>query len=269
MTDDIVKQLQDKTLKELGLKEVDGKLVKDPYSTVYKPKQDSRTWKDPEGYKYLFPWSNSVLLRYLGRKFTDSLPKSEYRRKAQLDDCLRSVVRNIEEGFKRSTTQEYTQFLGYSQGSLEEGKGDIKDLAQDGFLSSKPGSSLASLEIDLRNFNQALRNPLKDTRGNLKDFKGENLDSSSHPLTSSNSPLKENKGCLKDDKSWDWKPLQILYPPLSRVQASNLTIEIFLELINKTDYLLRSLVQSLEDKLGKDQKYYQVEKLKYKVYKKP
>ncbi|TSC88004.1 MAG: Uncharacterized protein G01um10145_953 [Microgenomates group bacterium Gr01-1014_5] len=186
-------------------------------------KQHSRVWKDPEGYKYLVPWSNSVLLRFLGRKFTDSLPKSEYRRKAQLDDCLRSVVRNIEEGFKRSTTSEYIQFLGYSQGSLEECKGDIKDLAQDRFLPNRPGSSLASIGINLKSFNESLKNPLKELRGKLKDDKGET--------------------------SFLYRPLEILYPPLNRTQAEDLTIEIFLELTNKTDYLLRILVQSLEIKL--------------------
>ena len=35
--------------------------------------------------------------------------------------------------------------------------------------------------------------------------------------------------------------------------------DLFIELINKTDYLLRVLVQSLEKKLAEDQKYYQVE----------
>lgn len=252
MTDDIVKQLQDQTLKELGLKEVDGKLVKDENFRAKSPIQDSRTWKDPEGYKYLVPWSNGVLLRYLGRKLTDSLPKREYRRKAQLDDCLRSVVRNIEEEFKRSTTQEYTQFLGYSQGSLEEGKGDIKDLAQDGFLPSRPGSSLASIGIDLKSFNTSLK-------------------SSNHPLSSSNSPLKESKGWLKDAKGetqFLYHPLQVLYPPLSRIRENDLTVEIFLELTNKTDYLLRILVQSLEKKLYQDQKGYQVDQLKFKVWRK-
>ena len=206
------------------------------------PTQQSRTWKDPEGYKYLFPWSNAVLLRVLGRKLTDSLPKSEYRRKSQLDDCLRSVVRNIEEGFKRSTTSEYCQFLGYSQGSLEEGKGDIKDLAQDRFLSSKPGSSLLSIGVNLKSFNTSLR-------------------SSNHPLSSSKNPLEEFKG--------GYRRLEELYPPLSRVRPQDLTIEIFLELINKTDYLLRILVQSLEVKLAKDQKYYQVEQAKLKAWRKP
>lgn len=202
-----------------------------------KPKkilQNSRSWSHPEGYKFLVQWSNSVLLRYLGRKLTDFLPKSEYRRKAQLDDCLRSVVRNIEEGYKRSTTAEYTQFLGYSQGSLEEGKGDIKDLTQDRFLKSRIGSSLTDLGIDLGEFNWK---------------------------------LKEFRGGLEVDKQQDtflYRPLEVLYPPLSRVHAQDLTYEMFLELINKTDFLLRKLVESLEVKLNQDRKGYQVDQLRIK-----
>ena len=85
---------------------------------VYKPKRPrdarSRTWGDPEGYRHLIPWSNTVLLRHFVRETTSSLPKSEYRRKAQLDDAARSVVRNMEEGYKRATTSEYLDFIGYS-----------------------------------------------------------------------------------------------------------------------------------------------------------
>ncbi len=204
---------------------------------IKQPTQSSRSWSHPEGYKFLVQWSNSLLLRYLGRKLTDALPKSEYRRKAQLDDCLRSVVRNLEEGYKRSTTAEYTQFLGYSQGSLEEGKGDIKDLTQDRFLKSRKGSSLADLGIDLGAFNKALL-------------------SSDKPLDSSNNPLQEHTG--------EYRRLEEIYQPLAVVQAADLTYEMFLELINKTDFLLRKLVESLEVKLNQDHKGYQIDQLRLK-----
>ena len=38
----------------------------------------------------------------------------------------RSVVRNIEEGYVRTSTKEYISFLGFSAGSLEELIGDFK-----------------------------------------------------------------------------------------------------------------------------------------------
>ena len=188
-----------------------------------KPKARSRVWENPQGYKFLVPWSNAVLLRYLVRLFTRSLPKSEYRRKAQIDDAARSVVRNIEEGYKRATTGEYLQFLGFSQGSLEEVKGDIRESTENGFLKSGPGTSLAGLGINLKDFNQSLR-------GNKKGY----------------------------------QHLTILYPPLKKVRAQDLSYEIFFELINKTDWLLRKLVESLEKKLNQDQKAYQIERARIK-----
>lgn len=205
MTKTVQEQLIEKTFAELR--------------TAEKPQSNSRTWTDPEGYKYLVPWSNAVLLRFFIRKFTESLPKSEYRRKSQVDDAARSVVRNIEEGFKRTTTGEYLQFIGYSQGSLEEVKGDIRELTEDKFLQSKPGSSLAGIGINLGKFNQGLR---------------------------------ENKGNYRKLKDFSYHPLTILYPPLAKVYPADLTYEIFIELINKTDWLLRKLVQSLETKLRVD-----------------
>lgn len=210
-------------------------------NTPKQPVQNSRVWQDPEGYRYLTSWSNSVLLRYFIRLYTNSLPKSEYRRKAQLDDAGRSVIRNQEEGFKRSTTSPYIEFISFSQGSLEEVKGDVRELTEDKFLPSKPGSSLAGIGINLKDLNTALKNP----------------------LSSSNNPLKEIKGKIEDDK-FLYHPITLLYPPLNKVRAEDLTYEIFLELINKTDYLLRQLVVSLENKLSQDQKYYQVQQARIK-----
>lgn len=210
-----------------------------------RPLQSSRTWSHPEGYKYLVQWSNAVLLRYLVRKFTASLPKMEFRQKPQLDDAARSVVRNIEEGYKRGNTSPYLEFISFSQGSLEEIKGDIRDATQDGFLKSRPGSSLGSIGINLKDFHDSLVSynfPLPSFT--LKDIKG-NLDSSKLPLKS-------------------FKFLEEIYPPLAKIQASDLTYEIFMELINKTDYLLRVLVQSLEKKLADDKKAYQIDQARIK-----
>lgn len=208
------------------------------------PIQKSRAWKDPEGYRYLVSWSNSVLLRYLIRLLTSSLPKSEYRRKAQLDDAARSVVRNQEEGFKRSTTKEYFDFLGFSQGSLEEVKGDVRELTEDEFLKSNPGSNLASIGINLKAFHEALipKGKIKDIKGNLEEGNKGSL----HPSTT--------------NYDFSYQPLNILYLPLKNIRVEDLSYEVFLELINKTDYNLRLLVESLEKKLSQDKKGYQIEK---------
>lgn len=200
-----------------------------------KPKSRSRVWKDPEGYKYLVPWSNAVLLRFLIRVLTNSLTKSEYRRKSQLDDAGQSVVRNVEEGYKRATTGEYLNFVGYSQGSLEECKGDIVELADDGFLPSRPGSTLADIGIDLGKLHEAL----KESKGSYGKV-------------------------LKGEQDSTYRPLKVLYPPLKNVHAEDLTVEIFIELINKTDYLFRKLVESLEKKMINDHKGYQIEQERIK-----
>lgn len=203
----------------------------------------SRVWKDPQGYTYLVQWSNSVLLRYFIRLFTNDLPRREYRRKAQLDDAGRSIVRNIEEGYKRSTTRDYINFVGYSQGSLEEVKGDIRELTEDTFLPSKPGSNLASISINLSTLNEALKNHY-------------------HPLKSSKElkEIKDPKGDYR--RVFNYVDLTEIYPPLGKIKADHLTYEIFIELINKTDYLLRQLVLSLEKKLTQNQRYYQVDRLR-------
>ena len=259
MFDDVIQEAIEKTLKELN----------QPPELA---KQNSRNWTDPEGYRFLYPWSNAVLLRYFVRLFTESLPKSEYRRKAQVDDAARSTVRNIEEGFKRATTKEYLEFLGFSQGSLEEVKGDVRESVEDEFLKSVPGSSLVGLGIDLKEFNYALRRPrqLKEGRGTLEEGREEMENSgtfaSYRPLNSSKNPLtpinlKDTKGSIKDDM-FAYHPITVLYPPLKNITADQLTYEIFTELINKTDFMLRNLVVSLEKKLNADHKGYQIDKIR-------
>ena len=203
----------------------------------------SRTWTVSQGYKVLIQWSNLVLLRILIRKFTNTLPLSSYnnplkefrgdyrnlkesksplhfedRLKTQLDDAGRSTVSNIEEGYKRDNTEAYIKFISYTQGSLEEIRGLINQCLQDGFIKSVPGSSLTDLGIDLKAWNEWCRNPLNSSR--LLYF-----------------PLKENKGS---------------YRKLEEIPGTALTYEIFIELINKTDFLLRKLVVSLEQKINKD-----------------
>lgn len=199
MNKTISEQLAEKTMREL--------------EETKNPQSNSRSWKDPVGYRFLTPWSNAVLLRILIRTLTVTFPKSEYRRKSQMDDAIRSVVRNIEEGFKRSNTKDYLNFLGYSQGSLEEVKGDVRECLEDKLLVLKPGSTVVDLGINLKALNQWCQDPLNSSK--FLYF-----------------PLKDFKGMVKD------------------IKGEDLTYEIFIELINKTDWLLRQLVQSLERKLG-------------------
>ena len=183
----------------------------------------SRVWTDPTGYRFLVQWTNLVLLEILVRKFTSTLPKKEYRLVAQMNDAARSNIANLEEGWKRATTSDYLQFLSYTQGSLEEVSGDIRCSLQNNLLSSDPTSSLDTLGIDLESWKTYCANPTNSPK--FLYF-----------------PLKDSKGILKE------------------LRGENLTYEIFHELINKTDYILRKLVISLETKLENEGKYYQVQK---------
>jgi hypothetical protein len=169
----------------------------------------------------------------------------------------RSTVRNLEEGYKRSNTSTYMEFISFSQGSLEEVKGDIRELTEDGFLPSKPGSSLQSIGINLKDLNTALK-----PKGNLEDNKGD------YGLTETKSRGPKNSGNqtkLPDSASlFLYRPLTILYLPLSKVHEQDLTYEIFIELVNKTDYLLRVLVKSLEKKLKNDKVGYRLDQERIK-----
>ena len=217
----IIQELIDKTLRELS----------EPKNPIAR----SRISNTPNGYIHLVAWSNASLLRTIVRKFTDTLPKSEYRTKTQVDDAARSTVANIEEGFARPTTKEYLNFLGFSQASLIEVKGDVQRVQQDGLLPSRPGSSLGTLGIDLADWHEVLKASVI-----------------SHKFLQN--PLKSSKGFYRNLEEFTFH-----YPPVDNLDPHALTYEIFIELINKTDWHLRKLVVSLEDKLARDQKYYQVE----------
>lgn len=219
-TDPIVDELVQKTYRELEL--------------ANKPQERSRMSQSANGYIHLIAWSNASLLRILVKKFTLTLPTIERRLKIQLDDAARSVIANIEEGYRRPTTMEYLTFLGFSQASLVEVKGDIQRCRQDNFLISLSNSNLVSLKINLNDWHIALKQIItSESKGIYRNLKENNS-----PLTS----------------------FKFLYNPVDNLETKLLTYEIFIELINETDWNLRKPVSSLEEKLTREQKYYQVEK---------
>lgn len=93
---------------------------------VYQP-------KNPIGYRTLLTWKQSGDIYHKAKNFTRSylIRIKDDRLTAHINDSARSVQRNIEEGYKRSTTKEYVQFLGYSRASLEELKGDFEELKRE------------------------------------------------------------------------------------------------------------------------------------------
>jgi four helix bundle protein len=225
------------------------------YYEIYraqKPQSRSRVWKTPQGYRFLVQYSNLVLFRILIRKVTQTLPLSEYRMKAQLDDAARSAVANFEEGWKRSTTGEYLTFLGYTQGSLEEARGDVERLLQDGFVKSVRGSGLGGLGIDLKKWNEWVKDPKNASRllefelerdiggyRNREEYRGEDI---------------------KYDTRGGYRKSSGGFGTLGEIKGEGISYEILIELVNKTDYLLRKLVNSLENKMEEGQQGYKLDK---------
>jgi len=89
--------------------------------------------RNPLGYRTLRTWTQANELFELTEKFVTTFPQrhpitGQYLTdlKDQMIRSARSVVRNIEEGYLRTSTKEYISFLGFSLGSLEELIGDLK-----------------------------------------------------------------------------------------------------------------------------------------------
>lgn len=136
--------------------------------------------------------------------------------------------------------------MGYSRASLIEVKGDIQRSLQDGILNSEKGSSLQDLKINLADWHEVLKSvvvsrslELKGSYRNLRELRGQPR--FQNPLNS----------------------FKFLYSPVDDLKVENLTYEIFIELVNKTDWNIRKLVESLEKKLNSDNKSYQAEKLRF------
>jgi len=166
--------------------------------------------QSPRGkaYQHSPLYRNSVILRLLAKIFTTGLDPIKYRYLiSQVESETRSVVANIREGYLRPTSAEYSVFLGYSHGSLEEFRGDVEDAKDDGLLISKTGTSLKNIGIDL------IPPPNESPKRYLEEVKR----------------------------------------IIGEIKREDLTYEIFIELINKTDYLLKRAVEGLDKKIIADE----------------
>src|SRR4030042_3472692 len=211
MKKSISQQLAEKTFIELGINPKTGKPpLRSSYQSLNKSNLgenrstppfrikalEKTKRQSPKGlaYQYSALYRNAVVLRLLVKKLTNSLDPKKYQRLIdQLDSSARSVVANIREGYVRPSSAEYSIFLGYSHGSLEEIRGDIIDAKDDGLISSRPGSTLTSLNISLK------PSPNLSPKVHLEELKRK----------------------------------------IGEVKSSDLTYEIFIELINKTDWLFK------------------------------
>jgi len=85
---------------------------------------------DPYGYKKLLVYRKAEELQGACAAFTSHFPrlKTLYALQDQMDRSARSVKQNIVEGWKRNSTQEYHQFLGFSMGANAELEEDCDDI---------------------------------------------------------------------------------------------------------------------------------------------
>lgn len=81
--------------------------------------------RNPLGYRTLLTWRQANEIFELTEEFITTF-KTHNDLKDHMQRSARSVVRNIEEGYARTSTKEYISFLGFSAGSLEELIGDYK-----------------------------------------------------------------------------------------------------------------------------------------------
>jgi len=225
----VEEELIEKTLRELGMRKY-GKLWEDKRgrsqslrSPLNSPKlpfripvveRTIRQAQSLQGYKASAHWQTASLLRDLIQLFLENIPLHQFRRKTQLEDAARSFVANIEEGWARPSTKEYLDYLGFSQGSLTEVRGDIERLYTDGYLKSgKLPIPTPSLKFPYPSLSSR-KDPTKygTIRERLREYTGR------------------------------------------EIKASDLTHEVFIEFINKIDYLLKKTVYGLQEKIIKAEK---------------
>ena len=78
-------------------------------------------YKDGKGYHKLLIWQRSRELLKLIYLHSEKFPKSEeFGLKSQIRRAAVSVILNIVEGYRRSTTKDFLHFLNISNGSLAE-----------------------------------------------------------------------------------------------------------------------------------------------------
>lgn len=77
--------------------------------------------KNNKGYHKMIVWQRSRELVLLVYQHTEGYPKSEeFALKSQLRRAAISIVLNIVEGYRKSTTKDYIHFLNIADGSLSE-----------------------------------------------------------------------------------------------------------------------------------------------------
>lgn len=85
---------------------------------------------NPYGHKRLLAYRKAIVLQKECRKLTAQFPKTKTMIDLadQMDRSARSGKQNIVEGWKRNSTKEYDDFLGFSIGAIAELEEDCDDI---------------------------------------------------------------------------------------------------------------------------------------------
>lgn len=248
----IAGELAEKTLRELGMGKY-GNLREDtgdkrsgslnpPVNSLKLPfripviEKTARQWQSPQGYKASAHWQTASLLRDLVQLYLEIIPSHQFRRKSQLEDAARSMVATIEEGWARPSTKEYLDYLGFSQASLTEVRGDVERLHTDGYLRS-------------------------GKYGNEREFKGIKIESPSRnfPYPPVNSRMNPGKYGKIRERLREYTGREI--------RPADLTYEVFIEFINKIDFLMKRTIFGLQEKVVNAEKTKLNEKLETHIRK--
>lgn len=240
MKDKVAKELTEKAFRELGIimgkngkirkrREVKGTLkprVNSPKLPFRIPviERTIRQAQSLQGYKASAAWQTASLLRDLIQLYLEIIPSSQFRRKTQLEDAARSMVATIEEGWARPSTKEYLDYLGFSQASLTEVRGDVERLHTDGYLNAREDKGNYGKLGEIKIPTPSLRFPYPPVNSRLNPIRYGKV----------RERLREYTG--------------------REIEAKDLTYEIFIEFINKVDYLLKKTVFGLQKRIIKVEK---------------
>ena len=222
----VAEELIEKTLKELEEKIHPVNSPKLPFR-IPVVEGTIRQAQSLQGYKASACWQTASLLRDLIQLYLKIIPSHQFRRKTQLEDAGRSMVATIEEGWARPSTKEYLDYLGFAQASLTEVRGDIERLHTDGYLKTRGD---------------------KGDYGSLRENRGWKIPTPSRnfpypPVNSRINPMRY--GTIRE---------RLREYMGKEIKAEDLTYEVFVEFINKTDYLLKKTVFGLQEKIIKTEK---------------
>lgn len=207
--------------------------------------------RNPEGYKDLLVYEKSAELQKLTNRFVRQFPdgKTMDDLADQMARSARSVKQNLVEGWKRNSTKEYYEFLGYSVGSCDELKEDYRDIFAGTYEGLKQvpvlwkGKDRAVWEWDEKGS--------KGKNGDEGVQKGSKGERKGDPArTGGARKVRYVEDIDLDDLQWH--PLDESLP---------WTVRMYLR-AKECNYLLEKLQQSLADKLDTDLDLSQKERIK-------